>query len=87
MYIDSGRLADITEMKNEMNDVTLPMINRRFAYKAYKSIMRQLHDKQLARMRERLVRASDAKDRAEVWKIRNQIKDYLNEERLNERAF
>lgn len=87
MYADSGRLADLKDMMDEMNDISRPMINRRFAYKAYKAIMRQLKDKQLAHMRERLIKASDKMDRYEVWKIRNQIKDYMGEERLHERSY
>ena len=87
MYIDSSRIQDLAELKDEMDDPNAPLINRKLAAKTYKKIMAQIHDATLAAMRERLTKASDNKDRYEVWKIRNQIKDYLGEELFNERSY
>lgn len=87
MYVDKARILDLMELKKDMNDYTLTPFARQRAYETYRKIISQLNDKKLASMRERLHKASDAKDRYEVWKIRNQIKDYLKEETLNERTY
>lgn len=87
MYIDKARELDLQELHKDMNDPKLPLYVRKRAYRAFEKVKSQLHDPILARMRERLHKASDAKDRLEVWKIRNQIKDYLREEPLNDRTY
>lgn len=87
MYIDSSRIQDLLELKEDMADESIPLGERRKAYRAYCEIQAQLKDKKLAAMRERLAKAQDVSDRYEVWKIRNQIKDYLGEELINERTY
>lgn len=80
MYIDSGRLALIHRLNAEINDDSKPMVERQKAYRLKSKIQAQLKDKTLATMRERLMKAGRANDEWEMWKITNQIKDYLGEE-------
>lgn len=87
MYFDTSRLADLKEMKEEMDNPQTPLINRKYAYRTYQKIKAQLHDPKLVKMRERLMKATDKADRYETWKIRNQIKDYMKEEVLSDRNY
>lgn len=87
MYVDKARILDLEELKEDFENPRLTAETRKQAFRAWKKIMNQVKDPQLAEMRERLHLAGDAKDRYEVWKIRNQIKDYLGEERFDERSY
>lgn len=80
MYIDVSRLADLNDLKKIRDDVTELMSHRRAAKKALDKILKQIHDPLLAKLRERLLKATLASDVKEMWKIRNQIKSYLKQE-------
>lgn len=82
MIVDSGRKFDLIRIDRQMNDLSIPLSLRRKAFKAKKQILKQIHDKKLAKMRERLILASKHDDKWEMWKITNQIKDYMKEERF-----
>lgn len=47
-------------------------------------ILAQLQDRKLAGLRERLMLAHLYSDKREIWKITNQIKDYLKEPLIEE---
>lgn len=83
MYIDKAREADLRILTAEINDDTQPRHLRQRAYKVKQKILHQLRDKKLASLRERLLKASAANDEWETWKITNQIKDHLKEERID----
>ena len=80
MYIDSSRIRDIEQLKGWMNDPKFSTARKRMFHHTYKKIQSQLHDKTLASKRERLIKATKAEDTFEMWKITNQIKDYMKEE-------
>lgn len=84
MYIDSSRIQDLIQLKEWMEDDKFSIDRRRMFKRTYDKIKGQLHDKKLATMRERLMRATRAGDKLEMWKITNQIKDYMREEKLEE---
>lgn len=67
-----------------MNDYKYSTARRKMFFRTYKKIQSQLHDKKLASMRERLVKATKAEDKLEMWKITNQIKDYAKEELIGQ---
>ena len=70
------------QLKAWMNDFSYTPARRKMFFRTYQKIQSQIHDKKLASMRERLVKAVKAKDKNETWKITNQIKDYAKEERM-----
>ena len=85
MFVDSSRLKDLAQLKAWMEDWQNHSLARRRMYKrTYDKIMSQLHDEKLAALRERLTKATFAEDKAEMWKLTNQIKDYCKEERVVE---
>lgn len=52
---------------------------RQNAYRNFCKIREQMKDKHLKDMRLRLVKAAQADDKYEMWKIECQIRDYLKE--------
>lgn len=82
MFIDSSRQHDLQRIDRMTKDLSVPLYLRRKAYASKKQILKQLHDKKLVRMRERLIAAGRVNDKWEMYKITNQIKDYLHEERF-----
>ncbi len=84
MYIDSSRIKDLTQLKAWMNDYKYSTARRKMFFETYKKIQSQLHDKKLASMRERLVKATRAEDKVEMWKVTNQIKAYAKEELIGQ---
>jgi hypothetical protein len=51
---------------------------------SYNKIIKQIKDPKVSKLRERLVKATYAEDKREIWKISALIKDYLKEDRLEE---
>lgn len=47
-------------------------------------ILVQLNDEKLAKLREKLMLAHKYSDKREIWKLTNQIKDYLKEPLIEE---
>lgn len=84
MYIDSSRIKDLETIKGWLADPKFSRARKQMFLETYKKIQSQLHDKKLAGMRERLVKATKAEDKVEMWKITNQIKDYAKEELIGQ---
>lgn len=82
MYADESRIKDLAHLKDILKDLSVPMAQKKKYRLTITRIHKQLYDKQLALMRERLKKAHIASDRLEIWKISNQIKDYMGEETL-----
>lgn len=78
--MDSGRQVDLLKIDRILNDPSKELRYKRAASRAKAKILAQLKDERLTRLRERLMKASRADDEWEMWKITNQIKDYLGEE-------
>jgi hypothetical protein len=85
MFTDSSRIKDLEQIKGWLADPKFSKPRRQMFLDTYKKIQSQLHDKKLANMRERLVKATKAEDKVEMWKITNQIKDYSKEELVGQR--
>lgn len=85
MYTDSSRIHDLRQLKGWMNDSKYSKARRKMFSETYKKIQTQLHDKKLANMRERLIKATKAEDKLEMWKITNQIKSYAKEELIGQK--
>lgn len=78
---DGGRESDLHRLNRIRNDVTQPRYRRLSAAKAHAKIVAQLSDRQLMALRERLVRASMAKDLEAANRITRQIRDYEGADR------
>lgn len=85
MYTDSSRIKDLQQLKVWMNDPKYSMARRKMFFRTYQKIQSQLHDQKLASMRERLVKATKAENKVEMWKITNQIKAYAKEELIGQK--
>lgn len=85
MYVDGSRIADLTQIKKWMNDTSYSLARRKMFRRTYTKIQSQLHDQKLAAMRNRLVKATKAENKVEMWKITNQIKSYSKEELIGQR--
>lgn len=77
--MDAGRYHDLKQLGRLINDSSKSKVARRGADKARKNIIAQLKDRKLQLMRERLIRASQANDEYQEWKIANQMKAYAKE--------
>lgn len=80
--MDSSRDADLRRLKAVMNNPEKSRGIRRTAHRTAKAIVKQMRDRTLREMRYRLVKAARAHDPNVEWKIANQIKDYLKQEKL-----
>lgn len=74
-----GRRADLDHAESVINDTNKGKWARQQAQRAKDSIMRQLGDKKLQRLRERLIRAAQAHDHIVEWKIGNQIREHMHQ--------
>lgn len=84
MYVDRSRLQDLKRLNDALKDPKVPLLWKQKAHKSLKRIMRELKNPYLAKQRERLIKAGDAGDKHESWKIATQIRDYLKQEKLEE---
>ena len=82
--MDKSRLADLARMQAVIDNPFKPRYARHGAQKAKQAIVKQLKDKKLVRQRRRMVEAARLGDIENEWKIANQIKDYLKEERIED---
>ena len=80
--MDLGREVDLIRIANVLKDPNSDERLKRVAVRTRTKIIRQLHDRKLNHMRDRLMRASYANDEWAMWQMTNQIKDYLGEERI-----
>lgn len=71
-----GRLTTLNLLKQVRDDYTKHPFTRMQAARSIAKIKEQMRDKNLLQMRERLIKATQAGDQHEVWKIENQIKAY-----------
>jgi hypothetical protein len=85
MFTDTSRLKDLYQLKAWMSDPKHSPARRKMFFETYKKIQSQLHDRKLATLRERLTKATIAEDKYEMWKITNQIKDYMGEELIGQK--
>lgn len=76
-----GREADFKRLNEDRNNPKLSKIVRQRADKAYKKIAEQVKDKKLMRMREQLIRATQAADEPAQHKIQMQIRDYQKQDK------
>lgn len=81
--MDSTRDADLKHIRSVMNDPSRSLARKRMAYKAAKTIVKQMRDRKLREMRHRLVKAARAYDESSEWKLTNLIRDYLKQERMS----
>ncbi len=82
MYIDSGRVSDLQHLQKIIDDSSQPLKYRKSAHRVKRRILQQMRDKQATRLRERLMRAAKGGSEYTMWKITNQIKETLGEERI-----
>lgn len=81
--MDESRLKDLARLQAVIDNPHKSYAARYQADRAKQNIIRQSKDHKLLRMRERLVKAARASDAYEEWKIANQIKDYLHEQKMD----
>lgn len=76
----SGYEGSLKKLHADLNNHSLPYIQRLGADKARKKIMNQLADKKLMSLRERLIKASRAEDEQAIIKITKLIRDHRGED-------
>jgi hypothetical protein len=76
-----GYGSTLYKLKGDMDNPRLTPLTRREASKAIAKITRQLKDKQLMGLRERLIKASRAGDEQAIHRITQTMRDYLGEDR------
>lgn len=81
--MDSSRDADFKHLRSVIANPKKPRGVKRAAHIAAKKIVSQMRDRKLTQMRHRLVKAARAHDEHVEWKLTNQIRDYLKQERLD----
>lgn len=82
--MDQGRYNDLLRLERLMNNPDKPRYVRRGADKARKNIINQLKDRKLQAMRDRLIKASQAHDEYQEWKIANQMRAYTKQAQMEE---
>lgn len=76
-----GRTGDLVKLNKDRNDYKLSKFSRSQASKAHAKIVMQLKDKQLMKLRLRLIKATIAGDMKEATKIEQQMRSYIKEDR------
>lgn len=79
-HTEYGRAGDLDKLNRVRNDHEKSDFFRWQADRSYARIREQLKDKQLMQLRLRLIKATQAGDRAEAIKITKQMRDYLGED-------
>ena len=69
-----GRLTTLNYLKERRDDASRPPLARMRADRAIRTIVNQLRDRKLMRLRERLLRAQRYGDLHAVWCIENEIR-------------
>jgi len=80
--MDIGRLADIKRLNAIINNPLKTKGARKRADEVKKSIVKQMKDRKLRRLREQLVSAAYHYDEKVELKLVNQIKSYLKQEKI-----
>ncbi len=75
-----GREGQLAKLNRTRNDYTKSVFVRQMADTTFKKIQRQLEDKKLMAMRERLIKAAEANDEYEMVKIQQQMRAYEGED-------
>ena len=76
-----GRAGDLEKLNRDRNNPRLSRFVRQQADKAHATIVAQLRDKKLMRMRERLINATRAGDNDEARKIEIGMRVYEKKDR------
>lgn len=74
-----GREGELARLNRDRNNPELGPFTRGFADKSHAKIVKQLKDKKLMAMRERLIKAAQAHDEQEQHKIQLQMRAYTGE--------
>lgn len=82
-----GRQSTLKYLKERRDDQSKHPFTRQQADKAIKKIMAQLKDRQLLRLRERLIKATLYRDEYWQWKIENLIRAHERQFEAIERQF
>lgn len=80
MFVDSSRIKDLAYIEKILADPKHPQYRKERFARTKAKILRQLKDPELAKLRERLVKATVAEDKLQIQKIQLQIKAYTKEE-------
>lgn len=80
-YLDSGRQVDLLRIDQRINDKNSPPMMVRGYQRTKAKVLKQLKDKKLAQLRERMMSASRHNDQWEMWKISCLIQDHTGQER------
>lgn len=80
--MDESRAKDLAHLQAVIDNPLKPYLARYRANKAKQAIIRQMKDRKLCRMRERLIKAAKALDEEAEWKISQEIKYYLRENHM-----
>lgn len=75
-----GYGSTLYKLKGDMDNHELTPITRNDAARNYYKIIRNIHDKPLMALRERLIRANQAGDIKAVSNITKQMRDYLKQD-------
>lgn len=76
-----GYGSTLYKLKGDMGNSALTPITRKQAAKAYYKILKNIQDKELMSLRQRLMQASRASDELWIHRITQQMRDYLGEDR------
>ena len=76
-----GRAGDLKKLNADRNNSSLPKFVRKQADKAYYTIVEQIKDKKLMRLRLQLINATKAGDLKEASKIEQQMRSHVGEDR------
>lgn len=74
--MDGTREDNLKSLKEDMDNPLLPMGTRQKAHRTFNNILRQIKDRKLISMRERLLRAHRAGDDKVAEKITLEINEY-----------
>lgn len=82
--MDNSRLKDLERIQSTVDNPRKSAFVRRNAHVAKRSILTQMKDRKLGRLRHRLIGAARANDHNEQVKIRNIIKAYKKQDRMED---
>lgn len=74
--MDRTREGDLSKLHKVLNDPLLPIGQRQRAHRSFESILRQMKDKTVNRLRYRLAKATIAGDSESVENITMLLEDY-----------
>lgn len=76
-----GRTGELKRLGRDRNDYTLSKLVRKRANEAFVKIVRQMRDKKLMSLRQRLIRATQAGDQGASHRIQLQMRDYIKQDK------